>query len=394
MKHRSSGPLSGIRVIELAGIGPAPFCGMLLADMGADVVRVDKEPEQATAHLDPLVRNRSSILCNLKQPCAVEVVLDLVATADAFIEGFRPGVAERLGLGPDTCLERNPRLVYGRMTGWGQDGPLAQRAGHDLNYIALTGALNAIGPPEGSPSPPLNLVGDFGGGGMLLAFGVLCGILESRVSGKGQVVDAAMVDGVNTLMAFVRGLHAMGMHGDGTGAGFLSGAAHFYSVYETKDEKYVTLAPLEPKFYGLLIEKLGLDPARFGPHVFSGRADAATRANWKALKQEISAVIKRKTRAEWEELLQGTDVCFAPVLNLEEATTHPHSLHRRAFVDVGGRPQPAPAPRFCRTAPQEPQPGVKPGTHTLRILKDLGYSADRIDALLANGAVAQSLQSG
>ncbi|MDH4109672.1 MAG: CoA transferase [Gammaproteobacteria bacterium] len=383
-----TGPLRGTTIIELAGLGPAPFAGMMLADMGADVIRVERPGPNLRAPLDPLARNRRSIACDLKRPEAREIVWRLVTTADGLIEGFRPGVTERMGLGPDDCLERNPRLAYGRMTGWGQDGPLARAAGHDLNYLALTGVLHMIGEQGRKPVPPLNLVADFGGGGMLLAFGMVCAILNARSGGKGQVVDAAMVDGVNALAALFHGLRAQGLLSEGPGESFLGGAAHWYDTYETSDGRYVSIASIEPQFYAELIEKAGLDPGRFGPHGFRGRLDDDVRANWAELKAELAAVIRTKTRDEWCEIMEGTDVCFAPVLTLGEAPGHPHNVARHTFTDVGGNVQPAPAPRFGATGADSPRPGVAPGTHSREILRGLGYSTAEIDALIESGAVS------
>ena len=335
------GPLSGITIVELAGLGPAPFAGMMLADMGAEVIRVERAVRGSNAPLDPLSRNRKSIACDLKHPDAVEVVLRLVDGADGLIEGFRPGVTERLGLGPDDCLARNPGLAYGRMTGWGQDGPLAHTAGHDINYLALTGVLNMIGEKGRKPVPPLNLVADFGGGGMLLAFGMVCAILHARATGKGQVIDAAMVDGVNAMASLFHGFRAMGALAEGTGESFLGGAAHWYDTYETRDGRYVSIASLEPQYYELLIEKAGLDGERFGPHGFGWTAGEGADEHWPELKAELAAVMKTKTREEWCEIMAGSDVCFAPVLTLSEALEDPHNAARTAFVDVGGNPQPA-----------------------------------------------------
>jgi alpha-methylacyl-CoA racemase len=384
------GPLEGVRIVELAGLGPGPFCGMMLADLGAEVIRVERPGANPRALLDPLARNRKSLACDLKNADSAAIVLRLVENADGLIEGFRPGVAERLGLGPDTCLARNPKLAYGRMTGWGQDGPLAQAAGHDLNFIALTGALHMIGEEGHKPVPPLNLVGDFGGGGMLLAFGMVCAILNAQMTGKGQVVDAAMLDGVNTLMSAFHGLQAMGLHHDDPGAAFLSGAAHFYDTYETRDGKFVSVASIEPKFYEELISKIGLDREIFAAHGFHWRADEDTRSRWSALKVELAKIFKTKTRDEWCTLLEGTDSCFAPVLTLSEAPRHEHNRARNAFVTVGGNTQAAPAPRFSRTRNVDPQPGVEPGANSQEILSAAGFSSTEIESLLASGAVFQS----
>ena len=381
------GPLHGLKIIELASIGPGPFCGMMLADLGAEVIRVERPGSNPQVSVDPLARNRKSLACDLKNPDSVAMVLRLVEHADGMFEGFRPGVAERLGVGPDDCLARNSKLVYGRMTGWGQDGPLARAAGHDINYISLTGALHAIGPLHGKPVPPLNLVGDFGGGGMLLAYGMVCGLLSAARTGEGQVVDAAIVDGANTLMAMMHGLKAIGLHDDVTGSSCLGGAAHFYDTYETRDGKYISIASIEPQFYDLLIDKAGLDRERFAPHVFDRTVDDETRAHWSDLKAEIAQVIQTKTRDEWCEIMQGSDVCFAPVLTSTEAPDHEHNKARNAFVDVGGHIQPAPAPRFSRTRAAEPRPGVAPGVDSHAVLQDAGFSEQDIRELVRTGAV-------
>jgi alpha-methylacyl-CoA racemase len=381
------GPLEGVRIIELAGLGPAPFGCMMLADMGAEVIRVDRPGPGMWPTLDPLARSRRSLACNLQEPAAVEAVKRLATTADGFIEGFRPGVTERLGLGPEDLLAVNPQLVYGRMTGWGQDGPLAQAAGHDINYVALTGMLDLIGEKGRKPVPPLNLVADFGGGGMLLAFGMVCAILNARATGRGQVVDAAMVDGVNVLASLFHGFRAMGMFDDGPGESFLGGAAHWYDTYETKDGRYVSIAALEPQFYDLMIDKLELDRDTFEPHVFRGQIDDDVRAAWAALKPLVAEAVKKKTIAEWRDLLEGTDLCFAPVLTLDEAIEHPHNRARKTFVKVDGNVQPAPAPRFGETPNDPPRSGVVPGTHSREVLESIGYSHDEVDALIDSGAV-------
>ncbi|HVV29850.1 MAG TPA: CaiB/BaiF CoA-transferase family protein, partial [Mycobacteriales bacterium] len=343
-----TGPLHGIRLVELAGIGPGPFAAMMLADMGAEIVRVDRttsgDGHRGMASVDILNRGRRSIAVDLKKPAAVEAVLRLVEQADGLLEGFRPGVTERLGLGPDACLARNPRLVYGRMTGWGQDGPYAPAAGHDINYIALTGALHAIGQAGGPPVPPLNLVGDFGGGGMLLAFGMVCGLLEARGSGQGQVVDAAMVDGAALLMSMTYSLRAAGMWDGERGTNLLDGGAPYYSVYETADGKWVALGANEPQFFAELLRRLGL-PAELA----DGREDPA---NWPVLREQLAGAIRSRTRDAWEQELGGTDVCFGPVLSMAEAAGHPHLSARSTFVERDGLTQPAPAPRFSRTAPE------------------------------------------
>jgi alpha-methylacyl-CoA racemase len=381
------GPLAGIRVLEVASIGPGPFCGMLLGDMGADVIRVDRPGTDPLQTLDPLRRNRRSIAINLKHEAGIQTLLRLAESTDALIEGFRPGVAERLGIGPDACRQRNPRLVYGRVTGWGQDGPLAGAVGHDLNFIALTGALHAFGNPGQPPVPPLNLLGDFGGGGMLLAFGLVCALLEARQSGRGQVVDAAMLDGVNAMMAMFHGFRAAGLFDEQTGTHFLSGAAHFYATYETRDGKYIALAALEPAFYQDLIRRAGLDPGRFGAHGLG--AYPAASPEWPRLKAELAAVFRSKTRDEWCALLEGTDACFAPVLTVSEASQHPHNVARKAFVTVNGVLQNSPAPRFSATVPDEPRAPVAAGTDSRGILLQAGFADGEIDALLAAGAVVQ-----
>ncbi len=338
------GPLKGVRIVEIASIGAGPFCAMMLADMGAEIIRVHrKNAKGAGSEYDVLNRGRRSITLDLKNSEDIETVLRLVAQADALIEGFRPGVMERLGLGPEVCFERNPRLVYGRVTGWGQTGPLREAAGHDINYIALSGALHAIGRAGEKPVPPLNLVGDFGGGGMLLAFGVVCGILESRESGHGQVIDAAMLDGAALQMSMFYGLKAAGKWSKQRGMNLLAGGAHFYDTYECADKKFIAIGAIEPQFYALLLEKAGLsDPA------FRMQMDAT---EWANLKDRFAAVFKTKTRDQWCELIEGTDVCFAPVLDMDEAPVHAHNKARRTFVEVDGIIQPAPAPRFSRTQP-------------------------------------------
>lgn len=373
------GPLAGYRVIELAGIGPGPFCGMMLSDMGAEVIRVDRLGTPAGRGQDVLARNRQTIAVDLKKPEGVETVLRLVASADALFEGFRPGVTERLGLGPDVCLTRNPRLVYGRMTGWGQTGPMAQAAGHDINYIGLSGALHAIGRQGERPVPPLNLVGDFGGGGMLLAFGMVCALLEAQKSGKGQVVDAAMVDGAATLMAMFFSMAGSGAFREQRGSNLLDGAAHFYDTYECADGKHICIGSIEPQFYALLLEKTGVDKAQFAPQM-----DAS---QWPALKAELTRVFRTKTQAAWCELMEGTDVCFAPVLSIWEAPHHPHNKARSTFVDVDGMMQPAPSPRFSRTAPAIAHSAHAPGQDSERVLANCGFSPTEIADLKSRGVI-------
>jgi alpha-methylacyl-CoA racemase len=384
--ERRGGPLAGLRVIEIAGIGPGPFCGMMLADMGAEVIRVERR-SGGTPLPDPLTRSRRSIAVDLKSPEGAAVVLRLAESADALFEGFRPGVAERLGIGPQDCLSINPKLVYGRMTGWGQDGPLAKSAGHDINYIALSGALHAIGRRGDKPVPPLNLIGDFGGGGMLLAFGMVCALLEATRSGEGQVVDAAMVDGSLSLMAMFFGFRAMGLFDGGTGTSFLSGASHFYDTYATSDGRYIAIGSIEPQFYEHLIEKAGLDPAEFAPGVFQGVATADTAALWQALGSKLARVFRTKTRDEWCEIMEGTDVCFAPVLELDEVAAHPHNAARGNVIEVGGVMQNAPAPRFSRTATDAPSAPAPAGRDTVAVLEECGFDATEIDALREAGVL-------
>ena len=371
------GPLQGFRVIELAGIGPGPFCGMMLSDMGAEVVRVDRIGGGGRGR-DVLARNRRSIAVDLKRPEGVEVVLKLVETADGLFEGFRPGVTERLGLGPEDCMARNEKLVYGRMTGWGQEGPIAHAAGHDINYIGLAGALHAIGEPGGKPVPPLNLIGDFGGGGMLLAFGLVCGLLEASRSGKGQVVDAAMVDGAASLMAMFFSMAGRGFK-DRRGSNMLDGGAHFYNTYETLDGKYVCVGSIEPQFYAELVEKAGLDTGKF-----DAQMDAA---QWDSFKEELAAVFKSKTRDEWCRIMEGSDVCFAPVLSILEAPDHPHNRHRKTFVEVEGVTQPAPSPRFSRTRAEIAGAARAPGEDTRSVLADIGLAQSEVSALEEQGVV-------
>jgi alpha-methylacyl-CoA racemase len=377
------GPLQGVKIIELAGIGPGPFAGMLLSDMGADVVRIDRA-QQVTGDFskpnrDSMYRGRRSIGVDLKHPDGVEAVLQLVESADALFEGFRPGVTERLGLGPDVCLARNPKLVYGRMTGWGQDGPYAQAAGHDINYIALAGALAHFGREGGKPTPPINLVGDFGGGGMFLAFGVVCGILEAQRSGRGQVIDAAMVDGSAILMSMMWGLKAIGFWDEAMGVNVLDTGAPFYDTYETKDGKFVSLGSLEPQFYAELVNRLGLADA--------GLPAQMDRAGWPELRERFTALFKTKTRDEWSAILEHSDACFAPVLTMSEAVEHPHIKARGTVINRAGVDQPAPAPRFSRTAAEVQRDAPWPGQHTDEALRDWGFADDAIAKLRDAGAL-------
>jgi len=378
------GPLEGVKVVEITGIGPGPFAAMLLADMGAEVIRVDragKAPARDLSEppLDFLARGRRSVAVDLKHPEGVETVLRLVERADVLTEGFRPGVMERLGLGPDVCLARNPRLVYGRMTGWGQEGPLAHAAGHDINYIALAGALAHIGRAGEKPVPPLNLVGDFGGGGMLLAFGVVCALVERERSGRGQVVDAAMVDGAALLMTMMHSMRAMGFWNDERGTNLLDGGAHFYDTYETKDGKFVAVGSIEPQFYAELLEKTGLAGEDLPRQM--------DRSQWPALRKRLAEIFRSRTRDEWCRIMEGSDVCFAPVLTMGEAPDHPHNRARGTFVEVAGKLQPGPAPRFSRTRPEVRRPPAHAGQHTDEALRDFGFDPAEIERLRAAGAI-------
>lgn len=381
-----AGPLSGYRVIELAGIGPAPFCAMLLADMGADVIRIDRRdaidlglPGRHDRRFDVLLRGRRSAAIDLKSASGRDVVLDLVVKADALIEGFRPGVMERLGLGPDSCMARNPRLVYGRMTGFGQTGPLSSSAGHDINYIALTGALQAIGPSGGKPVPPLNLVGDFGGGAMFLAFGVLAALLEATRSGKGQIVDAAMVDGTAYLASMFYGLTASGAWRQERGSNALDGGAPWYDTYVTKDGGHMAVGAIEARFYAELIDKLGL----------SGKPlpTQHDRTRWGELREAIATAFASRNRAEWETVFAGSDGCVVPILTFDEAPTHPYNADRGVFVERDGVAQPAPAPRFSRTAAEAGNIPARAGGDTRAVLADWGMSATEIDSLVEQGVV-------
>jgi alpha-methylacyl-CoA racemase len=375
------GPLHGVRVIEIASLAPAPFACMVLSDLGADVLRIDRPTSVGgEAAIDPLGRGRHSIGLNLKDPAGVDVLLRLLDTADVLIEGFRPGVTERLGFGPDICLERNPGLIYGRMTGWGQEGPMAQMAGHDINYIAIAGALDPIGRAGERPVPPLNLVGDFGGGGMLLAVGVLAALYERSRSGRGQVVDAAMVDGAALLTSFIHGMRGQGFWQDARGTNLLDGGAPFYDTYETADGLHMSVGALEPQFYAALLHGLGLEGEDLPAQHDQDR--------WPEMRARFTEVFKARTRDEWTQIFDGTDACVAPVLGLGEAPEHPHATARTGFVDVGGLTQPAPAPRFSRTAAETPAPPVRPGEHTDAALAEIGLSAAEIAKLRERGAVA------
>jgi alpha-methylacyl-CoA racemase len=384
-----SGPLAGFRIIELAGIGPGPLAAMQLADMGAEVIRVDRAaavrgPAPGTPHLDVTLRGRRNLALDLKHPDGVGTLLDLVERADGLIEGFRPGVMERLGVGPDTCLGRNPRLVYGRMTGWGQDGPWARAAGHDINYIALAGALAHFRRAGQSPTPPLNMVGDYGGGAMFLAFGVVCALLAAQRGGSGQVVDAAMVDGTASLMTMFWTLREVGAFDERQpGTNLLDTGAPFYDVYECADGAFVSVGALEPQFYAELLRRLDLE----SDEAF---ADQMNRAQWPIVKERLADLFRSRTRDEWCAVFDGTDACVVPVLTMSEAAAHPHNMARRTFVDIEGRVQPAPAPRFSRTPATVGRAPAHPGQHSREILADWGMSAERIEALVESGAVVDA----
>ena len=375
------GPLAGIRVIEMVGLGPCPFAAMMLADMGAEVIRIDRKAAKGAVNpfpmlgtkYDVMARGRRSLALDLKQALGRATALRLIEKADVLLEGFRPGVMERLGLGPAECQARNPALVYGRVTGWGQDGPLAQAAGHDINYLALTGMLHAMGRAGEPPAPPLNLVGDFGGGAMMLAFGVVCAVLEARTSGQGQVVDAAMTDGAALLGAMMYGFRAHGTWTDQRGANLLDGGAHFYDTYACADGKFISIGAIEPQFYALLLKLAEIDDPAFDAHMDP--------CQWPALSEKIGAVFLTRSREGWCRLLEGTDACFAPVLDMAEAPQHPHNVARATFIEVGGVTQPAPAPRFSRTAPEIGITPALPGQHSAAVLRDWGWSDEDIAAL-------------
>ena len=377
VKGGPMGPLSGKRIIEIAGIGPGPFCAMLLSDLGAEVIRVDRASTVADElpdlpSLDLLNRGRRSIGINLKDPEGVATVLKLIESSDALIEGFRPGVAERLGIGPEDCLTRNPKLIYGRMTGWGQYGSYSSMAGHDINYIALSGVLGMIGRKDEKPVPPVNLIGDFGGGGMILALGVCAALVEVASSGKGQVIDAAMTDGSALLATMVHSFKAMGIWGD-RGTNLLDTGAPFYDVFECSDGKFISIGSIEPQFYSELLRITGLDQQE--------NPKQMDRQSWDEMKSKIASAIKSKSREEWENLMEGTDVCFAPVLTIDEAYDHPHNLERNTFIEVAGVKQPAPAPRFSRTPASITSPPPHPGEHTEEILLDSGFTISEIFSL-------------
>jgi len=378
------GVLSGYKIVEFAGIGPAPMCAMLLSDMGAEVLRIDRAEDanlgiSTDAKFNVLGRGRRSVAIDLKRKEGTDVALKLISKADALIEGFRPGVMERLGLGPDVCMARNPKLVYGRMTGWGQEGPMAHAAGHDINYIALTGALHSIGRRDEAPVPPLNLVGDFGGGGVYLALGVVAALLEAQKSGKGQTIDVAVVDGASSLMAAIYGLRAAGRWTDKRGDNILDTGAHYYNVYETSDGKYVSVGSIETKFYAELLQLSGLQHAEL-PRQNDKNA-------WPAMNDRLAAIFRSKTRDEWCKIMEGSDVCFAPVLDMGEAPAHPHNKQRGTFVEVDGVVQPGPAPRFSRTPSAIQGPPAVAGQQTAEALRDWGFSGSEVEQLQKAGAV-------
>jgi alpha-methylacyl-CoA racemase len=379
------GALDGLRVIEMAGLGPAPFCSMMLADMGAEVLRIDRMTAADLGvafppHLDLLNRNKRSAAMDLKHAEGLSSVLTLIGKADVLIEGFRPGVMEKVGLGPEVCLRGNPRLVYGRMTGWGQDGPLASAAGHDLNYIALSGALNSIGHKGQAPAIPLNLIGDFGGGALYLAVGILAALFEARKSGKGQVVDAAIVDGVASMMTLQYGFKQLGRWSEARGEGMINGGAPYYDVYETSDGLYVSIAAVEKRFYQELLERIGLAEENLPKQ--------NNQSSWEQLRARLKEVFKTRTRKQWCDILEGTDACFAPVLDMDDCVTHPHNVARRIFVEVDGVLNPAPAPRFSRTPSELKYPPHAAGADTRQALVDWGFRNEQIDEMMKSGIIA------
>jgi len=377
------GTLTGIKVIEMAGIGPAPFAGMALADMGAEVTlveRISSRPQPAVP--DCSRRGKHSVTLDIKSDAGKDILHKLIGKADVLLEGFRPGVMERLGAGPDACMQYNPKLVYARMTGWGQSGPLSPAAGHDINYISLTGALAAIGKKDEKPTVPLNLIGDFGGGGMLVVNGILAALLERGQSGKGQVVDAAMTDGSAYLMSFMHSMTAQGYWQQQRESNMLDGGAPYYNTYETSDGKYISIGSIEPQFYELLKQHASLDDA-----LFSNQNDAN---QWPQQSQALTQLFKTKTQSEWCDIMQGTDVCFAPILTLEEAPSHPHNIARETYIDVAGMTQPAPAPRFSRTPSSVKFESQTPGAQSIEVLQTLGFSEDKIDQLVNDKVVGTS----
>ena len=375
-----SGPLNGFKIIEFAGLGPAPFAGMMLSDMGAEILRIDKMSSKSAensgnGNFDILSRGRQTLTIDLKKPDGALLALKMIEKADALIEGFRPGVMEKLGLGPEKCLKKNPKLVYGRMTGWGQEGPLSKFAGHDINYLSLTGALHAIGRKGSNPTPPLNLVGDFGGGGMFLAFGIVCALIEASKSNKGQVVDAAMVDGVTSLMAMVHGLLSTDIWEDKPASNFLDTGSHYYDTYECLDGKYVAVGAIEPKFYNSLVEVLGLNK-------ISEEKEQMDKSRWPELKKKFSSIFLTKTRGEWCKIMKDKDVCFSPVLSITEAYEHPHNKARKLFLKNGKRIEPAPAPRFSRTPGSINRDLSGSNAETSKLLFDWGLNEQEISELL------------
>jgi alpha-methylacyl-CoA racemase len=374
------GPLTGIRVVEMAGIGPGPFTAMMLSDLGAEVIRVDRLSHKGTGHrANVLNRGRKSIAVDLKNPRGVETTLRLIEQADVVLEGFRPGVMERLGLGPEKCLSVNPRLIFGRMTGWGQTGPLSQAAGHDINYISIAGALGAMGYADRPPAPPLNLVGDFGGGAMYLLTGILAALVERATSGQGQIIDAAMTDGTASLLSPFFGLMAMNMWTTDRFSNRLDGGAFYYGSYECSDGKYISIGSLEPQFYALLLEKAEITDPEF--------QEQLDEAAWPAKREKLNQLFKTRTRQQWRDIMEGTDVCFAPVLDLKEAPTHPHNIDRKTFVELEGVVQPAPAPRFSRTQGEIQGPAAMAGEHTREVLSAWNFTDQEIGELQASGAI-------
>jgi len=384
-----TGPLSGLRIVELVGIGPAPFAAMALSDAGADVLRVDRPLSHEAATVDDRVivgrasnlinRGRRSVTVDLKDPQAVDFIMSLVERADGLIEGFRPGVTERLGIGADQCRARNPRLVYGRVTGWGREGPYASMAGHDINYIALSGTLSAIGPPGELPVPPLNLLGDFGGGGLMLAYGMTCALYESSQSGEGQVVDVSMVDGVAYLATYIHGMRELGLWNDERGSNVLDGGAPYYQVYETSDGRYVALGAIEDQFFAEFLERVGL------PDLKDTRV--SDRATWKVVQEKLKMAFALRTRDEWESVFAGTDSCVTPVLTMAEATQHEHLRKSGTFIEIDGVAQPSPTPRFSRTPGSVQRPPPKPGQEGIPALREWGFNEDDIRELLDRGTV-------
>jgi len=374
------GPLTGIRVVEMAGIGPGPFTAMMLSDLGAEVIRVDRLSHKGTGHrANVLNRGRKSIAVDIKNPRGVETTLRLIEQADVVLEGFRPGVMERLGLGPEECLSVNPRLIFGRMTGWGQTGPLSQAAGHDINYISIAGALGAMGYADRPPAPPLNLVGDFGGGAMYLLTGILAALVERATSGQGQIIDAAMTDGTASLLSPFFGLMAMNMWTTDRFSNRLDGGAFYYGSYECSDGKYISIGSLEPQFYALLLEKAEITDPEF--------QEQLDEAAWPAKREKLNQLFKTRTRQQWCDIMEGTDVCFAPVLDLKEAPTHPHNIDRKTFVELEGVVQPAPAPRFSRTQGEIQGPAAMAGEHTREVLSAWNFTDQEIGELQASGAI-------